>query len=394
MPPRADRPLNKLAALYLVSLALLPWSTFPPFPWLHENAQWSDGVFAVTVAVWVCWRRPAWRGVHLALLAYVVAAGWALAWNPRTDGFWKWIGVVELVALAAVTTDLAAVPGMRRAIARVTTGTAWVVAGAGLVGLILFFAAGISTPILGTYGDLLPSPWYTRLQVGAIHPNLLASWCVFAAACIARDDGTRRSVAGRIALVALSAMVLLTFSRVILSFAVGVAVWAAPDSRRRRVAWVFGGTAAMGVLALTVLNPRVDPTRPFEARLLSEPGPRRIALLSAAATAVENPLHGCGLDCHPAQVRGIPMDAHFTPVNVAAVLGLPGLAALLWVIGRVWRERARPADIAVWCALLAVAIEALATDVEDFRHVWILFGLAMASLNGSANLEDRRIKFS
>ena len=137
-----------------------------------------------------------------------------------------------------------------------------------------------------------------------------------------------------------------------------------------------------------------DPTRPFEARLLSEPGPRRIALLSAAATAVENPLHGCGLDCHPAQVRGIPMDAHFTPVNVAAVLGLPGLAALLWVIGRVWRERARPADIAVWCALLAVAIEALATDVEDFRHVWILFGLAMASLNGSANLEDRRIKFS
>ena len=33
-------------SLYLTALALLPWSWFPPFPWLHERAQWSDVVFA------------------------------------------------------------------------------------------------------------------------------------------------------------------------------------------------------------------------------------------------------------------------------------------------------------------------------------------------------------
>ena len=31
-----------LLALYLAALALLPWSWFPPFPWLHEHAQWRN----------------------------------------------------------------------------------------------------------------------------------------------------------------------------------------------------------------------------------------------------------------------------------------------------------------------------------------------------------------
>src|SRR3990172_8277563 len=40
------------AALFLLTLALLPWAAIPRFPWLHENAQWSDAVFALAVLAW------------------------------------------------------------------------------------------------------------------------------------------------------------------------------------------------------------------------------------------------------------------------------------------------------------------------------------------------------
>src|SRR5215207_1610372 len=68
-----------LLALYLAALALLPWSWFPPFPWLHEHAQWSDPLVAASVAVWVVERRLAggrftWRPAHAAMGLYLAAA--------------------------------------------------------------------------------------------------------------------------------------------------------------------------------------------------------------------------------------------------------------------------------------------------------------------------------
>src|SRR5438046_164807 len=51
-----------VTSLYLLTLILLPWSWFPPFPWLHEHAQWSDAVFAVTTAFWLIerWQHRPW----------------------------------------------------------------------------------------------------------------------------------------------------------------------------------------------------------------------------------------------------------------------------------------------------------------------------------------------
>ena len=74
----------------------------------------------------------------------------------------------------------------------------------------------------------------------------------------------------------------------------------------------------------------------------------------------------------------MPCDAHFTPLNVAATLGLPALAALVAVPILLWRRRSRPTDLAVWGGLAGLALDALAQDVEDFRHLWVLFGMAAA----------------
>jgi hypothetical protein len=41
-----------------------------------------------------------------------------------------------------------------------------------------------------------------------------------------------------------------------------------------------------------------------------------------------------------------------------------------------WRKRRLPVDLALWGGLAGLAVDALAQDIEDFRHLWVLIGLA------------------
>jgi hypothetical protein len=59
-------------------------------------------------------------------------------------------------------------------------------------------------------------------------------------------------------------------------------------------------------------------------------------------------------------------------------MGLPALAALAFLVVVLWSERRRPTSIETWSGLLALAIDGLAQDIEHFRHVWVMLGLADA----------------
>ncbi|PYV42669.1 MAG: hypothetical protein DMG09_02095 [Acidobacteria bacterium] len=96
-----------LEVSYLTNLALLPWSKFPPFPWLHENAQWSDPVFAFTAVLWAvqCRKENRWpraEGAHLAIAAYAGAAthSFFFAAGHHPAGALKLLGLAELLMLA------------------------------------------------------------------------------------------------------------------------------------------------------------------------------------------------------------------------------------------------------------------------------------------------------
>jgi hypothetical protein len=141
-------------------------------------------------------------------------------------------------------------------------------------------------------------------------------------------------------------------------------------------AWALASAATLA--ALTIWNVALDPTRPREARLRQEPSSRREALASSAQSLAAHPFTGTGPGTSPGSCGGTLFDAHFTPLNVAATLGLPALGALLAVPLLLWRRRSRPTDLAVWGGLAGMALDALAQDVEDFRHLWVLFGLADA----------------
>jgi len=46
-----------------------------------------------------------------------------------------------------------------------------------------------------------------------------------------------------------------------------------------------------------------------------------------------------------------------------------------------WRRRWRPTDLAIWSGLAGLLLDGLAQDVESFRHLWVMIGLADARSN-------------
>jgi O-antigen ligase len=307
--------------------------------------------------------------------------------EPRAEsGAAKLLGMSMLAALALVTADVARQEGRAKAITRVVAGTSLAVAAAAIAGVALALA-GVPTPLVGAYGDLLPGA-YARAQAGFPHPNLLASFCVFAAGVVGRDEDEEALPRRlrRIVLGALLATVLLTFSRTILAFGLAVLVRWADTRNRRRMATLYAAAAVAAVLALSAFNLKIDPTRPLDARLLDAPGSRAQSFTTALAALKAHPWLGTGPGSSPARKDGVPFDAHCTPLNIAATLGLPALLGFALVPFALWRARATPTDRATWGMLAGLALDGLSQDVEDFRHLWIAFGLADA---GRANLTSK-----
>jgi hypothetical protein len=369
--------------LYLATLALLPWAALVPFPWLHENARWTDVVFALATVAWAAGllrerRLPRFRAVHAGLALYL---GWALvslaAAYPRpAAGHAKLLGVAMLVALFVVTSDMMGRPGMPKAVGRTLAATSVLTAVAALVGVGLS-AFGRITPLVGTCGDLLPGP-LSRAQAGFPHPNLLASYCIFAFGAVERDDAGLSRTWRRVVRAALALTVLLTTSRAILGFALAAAIRWATTPARRRFAAALAVVLVLAMVSLTVVNVTFYPLRPWDVRVLPGPSPRLETVTSSFGTLAAHPLVGTGPGTSPGRRNEMPFDAHLTPLNVAATLGLPALLGLAFAVFALWRARSRPTDLATWGMLAGLGLDGLGQDVEDFRHVWVALGLADA----------------
>jgi hypothetical protein len=372
--------------LFLLSLALLPWAWLPPFPWLHPRAQWSDLVFAVAATLWAgglvaAGRRPRVGGLEAALSIYLAAA--AVSWAVRGEegSVFKLLGLAELGALLVVTAHLAGGEEGRQGVGWAVGLTSLAVAGAAAAG-VAWFWAGRETRLVGTYGDLVPGA-YARAQAGLLHPNALASFCVFASTAVAWGLADHRPRLARLIQAALAATVALTFSRSILTFGLAALLPAALRRGRR-------GAAVAGVLLVattlgffTVYDVRLDPTRPWTLSWTGASSPRAQAFTSAARTVAAHPWLGAGLGRAPALVDGAPFEAHCTPLDVAATLGLPALAAFVAMVVFLWKRLA-PRDPVLWSGLLALGLDGLTEDVADFRHLWVLFGLAASPRSATA----------
>jgi hypothetical protein len=380
---------------YLASVALLPWAWWPPFPWLHHHAQWSDALFAVAIVLigLSCFERQ--RGAdaapdsapwcraqvepwELAALAY---ASWAVvslvfASLRTTTAPAKTLGIGMLALLALATRRIAARPEATRAIATAIGWSSLAAAAAALVAVSLA-ALGIWTPLLGHYGDLVAGP-YVRVRAGTLHANQLASFTIFAIGVVhSRQAGLSRRLRTA-ATVALAVTAVLTVSRGLLGFLLALGLARARSAGAKRLVAAFGGLAAALIVGLTAVDLKLDPARPWSAEIGPDRSPRLEALVTSLGTLARHPLVGIGPGNSPGRRYGLPFDAHCTPVSVAATLGLPALVAFGAIPVLLWRG-GRGRDLALWGALAGLGLDALANDLEDFRPLWMLFGLIGAS---------------
>lgn len=337
-------------------------------------------MFAAAVLLWVfrlrsAERRPPLGGLAAALALYV---GWsALSWAVRGEGTaaFKLLGLAELGALLVVTADLLRDQEMRARVGMAVGLTSLAAAAAALAGEVLFLR-GWPTALVGTYGDLVPGH-YARAQAGLTHPNLLASFCVFASTVVAWGLADRHPRLARVVQAALLVAVTLSGSRSLLTF--GLAAVLRGALRRGRRLLALAATLAIGLvlLALTLYDLRLDPTRPWDARWTGAPSARAVAFVSASRSLLAHPWLGVGLGHAPAIVDGAPFEAHCTPLDIASTVGLPALFAFSGVVWFVWR-RSSGGDPTLRSGLVALALDGLTQDVADFRHLWVLFGLAAA----------------
>jgi hypothetical protein len=186
---------------------------------------------------------------------------------------------------------------------------------------------------------------------------------------------------------ALALTVVLTTSRAVLAFGLAAAIRHATTPARRRFAWALGAALLAAMIALTLVNLTFSPLRPWDVQLREGPSGRLQSASSSVETLAAHPLFGSGVGSSPGRRGSLAFDAHFTPLNVAATLGIPALAGLAFAAMCLWRARARPTDLALWGMLAGLALDGLGQDIEDFRHVWIALGLAdagRAERSGSA----------
>jgi hypothetical protein len=385
---RASRERPALG-IYLLALGALGFKWLSPISSVNEESGWSDILFAASAAAWLLdavqrGAFPRLRAFHLLLLAFagltLISAAFAEA---QGTGARNLLLVSELVVIAFLASQFASEQSGLDAIVFVVTSLALVTAALALIGVALFYAH-VHTSLTGAYGEqFISSDRYTRVSAGFNSPPLLASFCIFASAMVAQESAAvprRVSIATQIVL---GLLVLASLSRGALGFFAAMAIRYAhgrPQSvfaRRLAITTVVGSVVVIAVLTVGRLH--LDPTRPstvsYEA---PDPGNRWEALKTGGETLADHPLVGKGPGSFVATNLGSPFRAHFTPLNVAATTGVPALLVLIALFAVLWRDRRRPTPVATWSGLLGLGIDGLAQDVEHFRHIWVLIGVADA----------------
>jgi O-antigen ligase len=256
---------------------------------------------------------------------------------------------------------------------------------------VALFYADVNSSLVGHYGEqFVASDRYTRVAAGFESPPLLASFCIFASALVAQERGPLSTKLRLTIQVVLSLLVLSTLSRGAIGFFAAMAIRNAagrPESlaaKRLAVGAVVGGVLLMA--ALTVGRLHLDPTRPDTISYeLPDPGNRREGFVTGLDTLGDHPVFGKGPGSLVGFNQGAPFRAHFTPLNVAATTGIPALLILVALVVVLWRDRRRPTPVATWSGLVGLGIDGLGQDIEHFRHVWVLVGVADAQRRDREN---------
>jgi O-antigen ligase len=291
--------------------------------------------------------------------------------------------------------------------------------------------AGVLTLILWTVDPA--NPWvleashpkgtlaqghYPRLDISFTHAAMLGNYLTVSI-LVALAAAERGWIAMRAALALAGAMAVAAFFSLTpglagLWLALGLWYWLKHRSSRRtaaRLALAAGAAAALPYLVAAALTPFVHPTAPFLISLAGvtlAPAARLLFWIDAWKNFVAHLPFGKGIGTdaiavefqNPAGHLYMLSDAHNTYLNLGVQTGLPGLLALLLLIGFVARRllplpsalgREHGLRIGLGLAWLsAFAFQGLVGSFEDARFLWLLLGLFLAALDLSSRPAETR----
>jgi O-antigen ligase len=363
---------RKTTALIVIGIILLPLQIWPAMP--LPGMQVSDIVFAIAFVQFLAVRRevpPAKISIPIAAFA----AGAAIS-AVVGGGFIKLLGHFELAAIGwmAASASAGGARSMRRALV-----IASAIAAASAVAGVAFYYAGFDTPLLNVYGQLVTDD-YPRVRGTLVGANMTAFVVATGFLLLWFEPTLIPGIwARRLIFILGSIALLFTFSRVIVAIAivlVGAELWRRDGPWWMRLAWVTASLATAAALWVSIrYQVMLNPLEPWAVAVLDTDGSRFAIWRGAAAVIRENPIFGIG----PGKPVSGGWTAHNTWINLWALLGILPLAAFTFLSAASVVAATRFRMWGVACALIVALIVSLHMDIEDMRHVWLLFGIALST---------------
>ena len=409
----ADRLPTILLCLLIFSLAFMQ----PTIPLLGFLAVPTDFIFLALAAVWggllilrrtrIIW-DPAYAFIGLYFLAMLISVPGSE--SPRHSAV-KLLTQLYLFSLPVIVCSLVADEARLRSAVRAWLIGSAVTAAVAVLALILFAAdpaSPILQPALSVKGTLPPGD-YPRLQLTFVNANQACNYLTVSLALIL--------AAGHAGLVSRRPFVLLLVGSLIaclttispglggVALVIGLWCWLLWRVRRpaaASMALTMGVCAAvLFALAMTV-TPILHPTAPYLIHvplldLTLAPSGRLMIWTEAVQNFLAHPLTGRGIGIDPVKVHYMDpshqletsTDAHNAFLSIAVQCGIIGLAAFLLLAGHIGKRtlplslsEGIPGTMRVGLGiglLTGLLYEGLGGSFEDSRHLWVAFGLLLAS---------------
>lgn len=402
-----------LLFLYIFCLPLMQ----PAVPLLGFTAVPADFLFVMLAAVFAV--LFALGRVSIALdRAYVFIAAYLLAMlasailaDVPLASAYKLLTQLYLLSLPVLVCSLVRDEQSLRSAIMWWIGGAALVACVAVVSLALFaFDPGHALLRYTKYHfGTLPPGNYPRLQLTFLNANLACNYLTVSLALLlaARENNW----VTKWAFVLLTSGILLAAAATLspglggIALALGIWLWLLQRNHRPTVARLFLAAgailASLAIVAMSV-TPIIHSTAPFviHVPLLDvalAPSGRLLVWIDAFRNLVADPFLGRGIGSDAALVRYLDpsgnlqelTDAHNMFFNVAVQCGIVGLIALVCLLAhavrrtlplRLPRSPAGVIRLGAGLGLLnGLVYQGLGGSFEDARHLWLVFGLLLAS---------------
>lgn len=394
----------------------------PPLRLLGYDTTATDFLFLAAAGPWAIallkrQARFVWYDGYWLLFFYGLALTMsALGSEAPVRSVSKLLTQLYLLSLPVLACNLIRTEAHLRLAFRWWLAATGVVACLAAASLLLFLfdpGSRLLQPMIFHFGTL-PAGEYPRLRVTFLNANMFCNYLGVSLAMTLAAGRLKwvstRTCIGLIGGISVAAIFTISPGLGGLALTAGIWLWLTNRKLQKCVAKLslaVGALAAAAFVPAMAVTPILHPTAPFLIHLpifdvVLAPSGRLMIWMDAIRQFSEHPIFGRGIGVDPVLVHyqdpsgavQTLTDAHDIYLSIAVQSGMVGLVALIALIVYVFLRtrpfRPQPDDRNVATLGLGVAFlssfgyQGIGGSFEDSRHLWLLFGLFLASVRISA----------